>query len=217
MTWSLSELESEARKAIRGAGLPWGLAEEGGKAVRWLAAHGIDPLPALADVLERHDRRERITSACRFTETGRLTADAPLCPITLGATLCDDADRLTTNAFVAGPVARPLLLAPFVAAAARILGRPSQLEADGTRIVLDECGDPSSDLAMLDVLDAGEIRCAAIADGPSTSPVKAASTRGIATDPQAWQRIAAYGHRTYVPASERSRREGAGAGLIDND
>ena len=217
MTWSLSELESEARKAIRGAGLPWGLAEEGGKAVRWLAAHGIDPLPALADVLERHDRRERITSACRFTESDRLTADAPLCPITLGATLCDDADRLGTNAFVAGPVARPLLLAPFVAAAARILGRPSQLEADGTRIALDERGDPSGDLSSLDVSDAVAIRCTSMADRVSGSRTKVASTHGIETDPQAWQRIAAYGHRTYVPASERSRREGAGAGLIDND
>lgn len=217
MTWSLNELESEARKAIRGAGLPWGLAEEGGKAVRWLAAHGIDPLPALADVLERHDRRERITSAFTMTETGRRTADAPLCPITLGAALCDDADWLVTNTFVAGPVARPLLLAPFVAAAARILGRPLQFEAEGRQIVLDRRGDPSGDLSMLGMSDAGEIRCTSMADRVSGSQGKAASTRGIETDPQAWQRIAAYGHRTYVLASERSRREGAGAGLIDND
>jgi hypothetical protein len=217
MTWSLNELETEARKAIRGAGLSWGLAEEGGKAVRWLAAHGMDPLPALADVLERHDRRERITSAFTMTETGRWTADAPVCPITLGVAFCDDADRLATSAFVAGPVARPLLLAPFVAAAARILGRPLQLELDGRQIMLDQRGDPSGDLSMLDGSDAGEIRCVVIADRLSGSQGKAASTRGIETDPQSWQRIAAYVHRTYVPASERSRREGAGAGLIDND
>ena len=185
--------------------------------MRWLAAHGVDPLPALADVLDRHDRRERIASAFRMTETGRWTADAPLCPIALGATLCDDADRLETNAFVAGPVARPSLLAPFVAAAARILGCSLQLEADGRQIVLDRRGDPSGDLAMLDVPDAEDIRCAVIADRLSGSQGQAASTHGTATDPDSWQRIAAYGHRTYVPASERSRREGAGAGLIDND
>jgi hypothetical protein len=217
MIWSLNELESEARKAIRGAGLPWGLAEEGGKAVRWLAAYGIDPLPALADVLERHDRRARITSVIKITEAGRRTADAPLCPIILGTMLCDDADRLATNAFVAGPVARPLLLAPFVAAAAHILGRPLQFEVEGRQIVLDRRGDPSGDLAMLDVPGAADIRCASMADRVSGSPGQAAATHGIAADPQSWQRIAAYGHRTYVPASERSRREGAGAGLIDND
>jgi hypothetical protein len=217
MTWSLNELDVETKKAIRGAGLPWGLAEEGGKAVRWLAAHGVDPLPALADVLERHDRRERITSAFKMPETGRWTADVPICPIALGVTLCDHADRLEASAFVAGPVARPLLLAPFVAAAARILGRPLQLEADGRQIMLDARGDPFGDLSMLDASDAVEIRCIMIADRPSISPVKAASTHGIETDAQAWACIASYGHRTYVPASERSRREGAGAGLIDND
>lgn len=217
MIWSLNELETESRKASRGAGLPWGLAEEGGKAVRWLAAHGVDPLPALADVLDRHDRRERITSAFTRTEAGRWTADAPLCPIVLGATLCDDADRLTAHAFVAGPVARPSLLAPFVATAARILGSPLQLEVDGRQIMLDQRGAPSGDLAMLDLPDADEIRCVVIADQLSRSNGKAASMRGIDTDPQSWQRIASYVNRTYVPASERSRREGAGAGLIDND
>ena len=182
MTWSLNELDVETKKAIRGAGLSWGLAEEGGKAVRWLAAHGVDPLPALADVLERHDRRERITSAFKMTETGRWTADAPICPIALGVTLCDHADRLATEGCVVGPVARPLLLAPFVAAAARILGRPLQLEADGRQIMLDERGDPFGDLSMLDASDAVEIRCIMIADRPSISPVKAASTHGIETD-----------------------------------
>jgi hypothetical protein len=217
MTWSLNELEAETKKAIRGAGLSWGLAEEGGKAVRWLAAHSVDPLPALADVLERHDRHEQIASAFDLTKTGRWQADAPICPIKLGVTLCDHADRLETSAFVAGPVARPLLLAPFVATAARILGRPLQLETDGRKITLDERGDPSGNLPMLDTSDAVEIRCAMIADRPSTSPVKTASTHGTETDARSWQRIACFVHRTYVPASEHSRREGAGAGLIDND
>ena len=155
MTWSLNELDVETKKAIRGAGLSWGLAEEGGKAVRWLAAHGVDPLPALADVLERHDRRERITSAFKMPETGRWTADVPICPIALGVdTLRSCRSAGDGSAFVAGPVARPLLLAPFVAAAARILGRPLQLEADGRQIMLDERGDPSGDLSTLDASDA---------------------------------------------------------------
>lgn len=217
MTWSLNELEVETKKAIRGAGLPWGLGEEGGKAVRWLAAHGVDPLPALADVLERHDRGERITSALRMTEPGCWTADAPICPIMLGITFCDDADRLAANAFVAGPVARPLLLAPFVAAAARILGSPLQLEANGRRVLLNELGDPSGDLSMLDAEDAVEIRCTAMAERQSAVQAQAASTHGIETDAPSWARLAGYVQRTYVPASERSRREGAGAGLIDND
>lgn len=217
MTWSLNELETETRKAIRGAGLPWGLAEEGSKAVRWLAAHGVDPMPALSDILERHDRRSHIASAFTMTAAGRWQAASPVCPITLGAALCDEADRLGTDTLVAGPVARPLLLAPFVAAAARILKRPVQLAVDGIQVTLNERGDPSCDVSTLDIPDAIEIRCVVPAGEPAGSQARPASTCGIETDPQSWTRIAAYVHRTYVPASERSRREGAGAGLIDND
>jgi hypothetical protein len=216
MTWSLNELEAESRKAMRGAGLSWGMAEDGGKAARWLAAHGVDPLPALSDVLERHDRQS-VTSRFALTQTGRWQADAPICPITLGVTLCDDADRLAAHACVAGPVARPLLLAPFVAAAARILRRPLQFDVGGTQIVLNQRGDPSGDLSTIDVSDAPEIRCGVVSGRPVESQVRPASTHGIATDPGSWARLAAYVQRTYVPASERSRREGAGAGLIDND
>jgi hypothetical protein len=216
MTWSLNELEAEIRKAIRGAGLSWGLAEEGSKAARWLAAHGVDPLPALRDILDRHDRGANITATFTLTETGPWRAGAPICPISLGVALCDNADRLATTKLVAGPVARPLLLAPFVATAARILKRPIQLDVNGLRVVLDERGDPSSDVAAMNAPDAAEIGCA-VAGQPVRSHARPASTHGIAADPRSWERIATYVHRTYVPASERSRREGAGAGLIDND
>ncbi|WP_172978117.1 DUF3726 domain-containing protein [Roseovarius sp. THAF27] len=37
MTWSLNEIEALARKPTRGAGYPWGLAEETGRAARWTA------------------------------------------------------------------------------------------------------------------------------------------------------------------------------------
>lgn len=214
MTWSLNEIEAEAKKAVRGAGLSWGLSEDGGKAARWLAAHGVDPLPSLTDVLERHDRG---TIATALVATARgWRAEMPICPIKLGVTLCDNADRLAAQVFVGGPVARPLLLAPFAAIAARILGRSLLLDLGTTQIVLTADGDASGDLALLDVSDARETRCAPAERLPSAD-VRRVSTHGIETDPRSWARLAAYVKRTYVPASERSRREGAGAGLIDND
>lgn len=216
MTWSLNELEAETKKAIRGAGLSWGLGEDGSKAVRWLAAHGVDPLPALSDVLGRHDRGA-IATGFTLTEAGAWRADAPICPITLGAALCDHAASLADMPCVAGPVARPLLLAPFAAAAARILRKPLRLYVNGAQVVLTAQGDVSGDLSALDVADAAETRCAVIAEPMPVADAKRPSTRGIAADPQAWAQIEAFVHRTYVPASERSRREGAGAGLIDND
>ena len=49
-TWavSLAEIDAMGRKAARGAGLPWGLAEEAGRAARHLAAWGLPGPEALA-------------------------------------------------------------------------------------------------------------------------------------------------------------------------
>jgi hypothetical protein len=38
---TLAEIESYLRKAARASGLEWGLAEEAGKAARWLAAFDL--------------------------------------------------------------------------------------------------------------------------------------------------------------------------------
>ncbi len=51
MSWSLNEIEGLARKAARGSGLSWGLAEEAGKATRWLCAAGLPGADALAGLL----------------------------------------------------------------------------------------------------------------------------------------------------------------------
>ncbi|MET0277228.1 MAG: DUF3726 domain-containing protein [Pseudorhodoplanes sp.] len=216
MTWSLNELEAETKKAIRGAGLSWGLSEDGAKAVRWLAAHGIDPLPALDDVLARHDRRA-IATELKYTETGRLRAGSPICPIVLGATLSDHAYHLLAHTFTAGPVAQSVLLIPFVAGAARFLKRTLRLDLDGMQLVLTEIGDPVGDLSAVGAGNLPEVRCQILTGRLPLSSPRPASSAGIDVDPNSWSRLSAYVHRTYVPASERSRREGAGAGLIDND
>jgi hypothetical protein len=216
MSWSLNELEAEARKAIRGAGLSWGLSEDGAKAVRWLAAHGVDPLPALHDVLARHDRKA-VATVFSLSEGGSWRADTPMCPIVLGATLCDFADGLPARVFTAGPVAQPVLVIPFAARAARFLKRALRLDFGDVQLVVTETGDPIGDLSAVDAADLAEIRCEVVTDRRPLPKAKPASTGGIAVDPQSWERLSAFVHRTYVPASERSRREGAGAGLIDND
>lgn len=50
--YSLSEIDSLAKKATRGAAYSWGMAEEVGKAVRWLSAYGFLGAEMLASHLE---------------------------------------------------------------------------------------------------------------------------------------------------------------------
>ncbi|MEO1102920.1 MAG: DUF3726 domain-containing protein, partial [Pseudomonadota bacterium] len=53
--WSLNEVEALARKATRGAGYSWGMAEEAGKATRWTCAAGWPGANALAHLLTQTD------------------------------------------------------------------------------------------------------------------------------------------------------------------
>jgi hypothetical protein len=218
MSWSLNEIEAEVKKALRGADLAWGLAEEGAKAARWLAARAIDPMPAVLDVLDRHAGGNRISSAITLTEDGHWNAPAPLCPITFGASLCDHAQIIAggtmADGMIAGPVARPLLVIPFVARAARLLGRNVSLTIDGDTLLISARGEPSGSWPV-DRPDAAAFRCVATDDTAMAMPRMIAPDIAIA--PEQWARLQAYAGRTYVPANERSRREGAGAGSIDND
>jgi hypothetical protein len=170
-------------------------------------------MPAVIDVLDRHAGGNGISTAITLTDDGHWKAPAPLCPITFGATLCDHARAIIAGGTKAGPVARPLLVIPFVARAARQLGRTVSLTMDGDTLQLSARGEPGS--WPVDRPDIAAFRCVATDDAAMAMQHMIASDIAIAAD--RWARLQAYAGRTYVPANERSRREGAGAGLIDND
>ena len=52
MKVSLNQIEQTARKAARGAGLAWGLADEVGRAMRWLHTYGLNGAALLAAHLD---------------------------------------------------------------------------------------------------------------------------------------------------------------------
>lgn len=182
---SLNEIDALVRKAARGAGLSWGLAEEAGKAARRLAGAGEDGLALLADTLEAR-RDGRLSSRLVVDRTRFGAADGlPIDPLVLGPSLADHAFLLDDGMLeVEGPVAAPALLTPFLAAAA------IRIENDGTAERLR--------------LTRGAAQAAA--------PV-----RPVFLPPALKRRLEALAALTYVPASERSRATGAGAGLNDND
>ncbi|MBS0565738.1 MAG: DUF3726 domain-containing protein [Proteobacteria bacterium] len=93
-TLSRTESRALAVKAAKGAGLDWGLAEEAGYAVEWLAARGIDGLSPLAAWLD-----------------ARAAGSGARCPLALGARL---ADLPPAAGLSLGPVAWPVLLLPFL-------------------------------------------------------------------------------------------------------
>ncbi len=216
MTWSLNEIEGLSRKAARGAGLSWGLAEEAGKATRWLCAAGLPGAEALAGLLRQNDGAEYET-LCPLDDTGTWAAKGgALCPLISGAAICDHAkDIAEGKPLELGETSFPLLLLPYVAAAAQENETTLKLEWPGVTVTFGaETCIKQTIAGALDHDSATGVRIA-LASGLSAPPL-AHVTRGD-IDPEIAQVLSAFAHRTYAPDTAQSRLAGAGAGLSDND
>ncbi len=88
VSWSLGEISALAIKAVRGSGLPWGLAEEAGWALRWLGRAGQPGPAALARAL-RADDLSALLLGVQAADRGGIDGDL-------------------------GPVGEPLLAVPFL-------------------------------------------------------------------------------------------------------
>ena len=214
MNLSLNEVESTAKKAARGAGLSWGIAEEAGKAARWLCAQGINGCGQLARHLQGADYASFADLSTVPSDGIWRAASGPLCPLSAGASLSDWSDELMRHKIELQDVAFPMLLFPFAAGAARHLRAVVVLEWKGT-------------VCMTDGVNASISRAAGAADpvraehvtirlGGRLAKLLPGQTRADC-DPADWTVLSHFASRTYAPATEQSRLLGAGAGVSDND
>ena len=102
--WSLNELDLMVRRATRGAGLHWGLAEEAGKATRWLCSFGFDGVGLL---LEELDEAHKINAVKSLSTQVWMGSSALL----MGIALIDRVGLSLPNRIEG--LKNPLFLAPF--------------------------------------------------------------------------------------------------------
>jgi hypothetical protein len=211
---SFNEVEALVTKAARGAGLPWGLAEEAARAARWLAGFDLPWPETLLALLAEPDGAE----PCLTTDGSgsRLTtAGDRLSPLRAGPWLVDVG--LAHPVHLAGLVA-PLWLLPFAAQAAALAGRPVQLGGPGVGAIVER-----SRFALLagsiERLAAAQPTEVTVATADRWEPAIAGRERAerARVAPAAWDALERLGARTYVPATARSRALGAGAGERDDD
>jgi hypothetical protein len=186
MSYALNEVEAMAKRAARGAGHPWGLAEEAAKATRWLSAQGLDGVAVLDEALAQG-------------------GDA----LVIGASLSDHAARLADGPIEIADLPQPVMILPFAALAARqirdtvsVTCSAAVAVTDGRRLGLSGKFPPETTVTII----------------AGAEPFAPRPQAGRATpDAAAWDRLTGLARRTYAPATEESRRLGAGAGLSDND
>ncbi|PID44141.1 MAG: hypothetical protein CSB47_11680 [Proteobacteria bacterium] len=211
MMYSLSEIDAHCKKATRGAGFSWGHAEEAGKAARYLAAVQLPGAALLAQYLPEYSKNALHFQAPSL-RTDASVSDVTLCPIQTAACLCDEAELLGEHPLVLGKVAYPLLLLPALQMIAANKGLLLDVSWDGVRLVCDQTGVMALGQANLDTPLASEVVVRVLNGEEVTGRVKAAGVLGQDIDEKYWGTLADLAHKTYVPATEESRK---GAGPAD--
>jgi hypothetical protein len=212
---SRNEVSALCSKAGRGAGMSWGLAEEAGYAAAWLYARGLDGPGNLASHLT-FATGMTWQDICPQVRIGQWSAGTsiPLCPIALGATLSDYADlpeaQLTESSLETGPVSHPLLVLPFLAAAAKTLSKDLSVTCLGQKTGVTTNGDVLGDVTALSAGRVSELKIqieTLEADGFRERSV-------VPVDLETIEKLNNFALKTTVPPSERSR---AGAGSLESD
>ncbi len=216
MNLSLNEIEGLCKKAARGAGMSWGLAEEAAKAARWLSAQGMEGPALLAAQLRLNDGIDYAQLAPRIDAGRWSSAGRSMCPLIAGATLSDHAQMFADGSEITlDAVSHPVLLAPFASRLASRRGEAVALSWPGCRLYFDAEGsmfrDPASDPIADDVVAVTcEIKPAQVDSNAVKGPAPAVPETVLSY-------LAELASRTYVPATEASRAQGAGSSLSDND
>ena len=179
MSWSLGETSALAIKAVRGAGEPWGVAQEAGWAVRWLARAGMPGVSALARAIEANDLSD-LRAGIELSDRGKV-----------GSAISISVDAL--------------LVLPFLSRCVPA-GQAWNIETgNGSFRLWREGSDPIGGVEVLAIN--GQV--------PLPDPLPGPVAR-VGHDEAAFAILNEFAARTYAPATEASR-QGAGAGLTDND
>jgi hypothetical protein len=214
---SCNEVSALCMKAARGAGMSWGLAEEAGFAAAWLVQRGFDGPEHLYRHLAQAQGRSW-QDLCPTVKSGDWQAPAgrAICPIALGATLCDYA-ALPEGVGVGceikiGPVDYPVLLLPFLVTCAETASLQLTLSWDGGSACLGR--DRTALVDAFKALDGRQASLTLTAQFGTVAP--AITSAAPQTDSDTITALNAMAMRTTVPASEASRA-GAGSTTTDND
>jgi hypothetical protein len=218
VSWSLGETRALALKAARGAGMPWGLAEEASEAIMWLQARGLPGVSALCCYLNWYQLQKSLFPKW----TGILIEDntIPYCPFVIGTAISDGAIKmpsgLSTKASL-GLIRQPLLLLPFVSSSAPkdyglYVENSFISDALVEKKALLHLGFPNAFL-----MDEAECFIRPVSKALLDSEAKAALFRLPNCYGGCIDTLNKFANKTYAPSSKQSRSTGAGANLVDDD
>ena len=206
ITLSQNEIRAESEKALRGVGVDWGMAKDGGVLAAWMAAHDLPFIGALNRCLEGLD--DAPDQDCP-------AEDRPDCIAPFEAIARAELIAAVKTPW-SGHVLMPRFLVPGLAIVAQEQHQGFTLKIDGNIVAVADHDHVwitpdgiAGGIAWVDILPDAETSADLVLCPWSDQIAHQASA-------SCWQKLGQYASRTYVPETEEKRRAGAGAGDIDN-
>ena len=201
---TLSEIDTTSKRAAKGAGFSWGIAEEVGKNMRLLELFGLPGIKNLNQFLKDY-KEKQFQKVTLISDTNNANK-YPFCPIILGVNFIDQVNLLDKKINIQiSNVAFPLLFLPFVSRASEMIGKRIFLKIEEKEFLLNLNQSIYSNYLKNEILEVcNTINISFIENSNSFNENE-------------WKELYKLSEDTFVKETESLKISGAGAGLTDND
>ena len=201
---TLSEIDTTSKRATRGAGFSWGVAEEVGKNMRLLELFGLSGIKNLNKYLKDY-KKKQFQKIALISEINEAKINS-FCPIILGTNFIDQVNLLNKkNSIKIINVAFPILFLPFVSRASEVIGKRIFLKIDEKEFLLNLNQSIFSSYLKNEILE----NCNSI----SINFIE----NNNSFNENEWKELYKLSENTFVEETESLKIGAAGAGLTDND
>ena len=200
---SFSEIDTTVKRATKGIGFSWGIAEEVGKNIKLLEMFG---LPGLRNL----NQYFKIFKEKKFQNLTFISKDnyssIPYCPIMAGVSFMDQINILDELKDIEiKNLGFPILFLPFLSRASEIIGKKIFVSIDGNEFLFNFNQSISTKNSFENILEKGEV-----------VKLKILENINLFTEKE-WEELYKLSENTFVEETEELKKSAAGAGLTDND
>ena len=200
---SFSEIDTAAKRATKGVGFSWGIAEDVGKNIRLLEMFGISGLRNLNQYFKTMKQKKFQNLTFISKEN---TSKIPYCPIIAGISFIDQINIIEEQKELKFEnMGFPILFLPFLSRASEIIGKRIFVNIDDKEFLLNFNQSICSNYSDVDILERGDILKIQFIENENTFSEKE------------WEELYKLSKNTFVEETEELKKSAAGAGLTDND
>ncbi|RZO50311.1 MAG: DUF3726 domain-containing protein [Candidatus Pelagibacterales bacterium] len=200
---SFSEIDTVVKRATKGVGFNWGVAEEVGKNIKLLEMFGLPGLKNLNDYFNslKSKKFQNLTFISNHNQS-----KIPYCPIISGISFLDQVNELKEliNIKIEN-MSYPILFLPFLSRASEVIGKKISFKFDENIFLFNFNQNIYSNYFSNKILENAKLTEINFIENNNTF------------SQEEWDNLYKLSTNTFVEESDELKKSAAGAGLNDND